>query len=226
MLRAVIFDFDGVICDSEMLHFEAFNQTLQDYGLQVTREQYYIDYLGLTDLDFYYKLFEQGLLKADSEDAGKLAQRKKRIYKQIAETQANVIDGVSDFLQLLGENNIAMAICSGALLAEIEFVLEKAYLKSCFQTIVSAEQVENGKPAPDGFLLTLERLNESNKPQIEPNQCVVVEDSCWGLEAARAANMKTVAVTNSYSADELESADKIVGHLSELTIEALNKICP
>jgi beta-phosphoglucomutase len=108
---------------------------------------------------------------------------------------------------------------------EIETILQKAGLQGYFETIVSAEQVEKNKPAPDGFLLALERLNENHTPAIEPGECIVVEDSHWGLEAANAAKMKSVAVTNSYSADILKPYDAVVDNLSELTIEQLNKIC-
>jgi len=133
---------------------------------------------------------------------------------------------------MLKQNNIPMAICSGALLAEIELILEEGWLRSFFEVIVSAEQVKKGKPNPEGFLLTLQKLNRIVSPAqagiqnlILPNQCIVIEDSHWGLEAAKAAGMHTVAITNSYDADQLAMAEKVVTQLSELSIGDLQHLC-
>ena len=118
-----------------------------------------------------------------------------------------------------------MAIYSGALRSEIELVLDKADLRSFFEVIVSAEQVKKGKPNPEGFILALQKLNELHQPAISPKNCVIIEDSHWGLEAAITAGMHTVAVTNSYRAVELGLAEKIVENLSELTIDELGDLC-
>ncbi len=225
MLRAVIFDFDGVIADSEMVHFTAFNRALKPYHVQISKEQYFKEYLGLTDRDLLKTLVEQGKLKIKESQIDAVARKKMDIFEESVRANADIIDGVVDFLRLLEQNNVAMAICSGALLAEIELILDKADLRRFFEVIVSAEQVAKGKPAPDGFLLTLEKLNEKSSEPIKANECVVVEDSHWGLEAAKAAGMHTVAVTNSYSADELGLAEIVVDSLSELTMEDLQNLC-
>ncbi len=225
MLRTVIFDFDGVIADSELLHFKAFNEALVSYGVEISKQQYFQDYLGLTDTDLFELLIEKGLLKAGKDQIPILAEEKKHCFEKFAQNDAVIIDGVAEFLNLLQENNIPIAICSGALLVEIETILKKSNLTANFETIVSAEQVEKNKPAPDGFLMALERLNQNHIPAIEPTECIVIEDSHWGLEAANAAGMKAVAVTNSYAADELKPYDAVVENLSELTIEQLKNIC-
>ena len=118
-----------------------------------------------------------------------------------------------------------MAICSGALLAEIELISEEAGLRHFFTAIVSAEHVKKGKPHPEGFLLALQKLNEGRTNPIPPNQCIVIEDSSWGLEAAKAAGMHTIAVTNSYDPDQLPLAEKIVTRLNELSINDLQQLC-
>lgn len=91
--------------------------------------------------------------------------------------------------------------------------------------IVSAEFVKKGKPSPEGFLLTLKKLNHYRQNVILANQCVVIEDSHWGLQAAKAAGMHTIAVTNSYDADQLTLAEKIVTKLGELSIDDLQNLC-
>lgn len=223
MLKAVIFDFDGVITDSEMLHLRAFNEALVPYGINIKKEDYYSEYLGLTDRDLLKTLFEKGILKTEASELEKILKQKKAIFAKLAKSESQIIDGVREFLQLLSENKIPMAICSGALLGEIELILNQTGLRKYFETIVSAQDVAKGKPDPEGFVLALKKLKENNS-SIEPQDCIVIEDSRWGLEAAKAAGMKTVAVTNSYDEKELSAADKITDNLSKLTICDLEKI--
>ena len=151
--------------------------------------------------------------------------------RSLHKQKARTIEGVREFLNLLEQNHVPMAICSGALLSEIELILDEANLRSFFQTIVSAEHVKKGKPHPEGFLRALKRLNrviseqaEIQKPIIA-NQCIVIEDSLWGLQAAKAAGMHSIAVTNSYEAEQLNLADKIVNNLKELRMEDLRMLC-
>jgi HAD superfamily hydrolase (TIGR01509 family) len=132
---------------------------------------------------------------------------------------------VHEFLQMLENNNIPMAICSGSLLVEIEVMLEESKLRHYFTEIISAEQVKKGKPNPEGFLLSLQKLNENSHPPIAANECIVIEDSHWGLQAGKAAGMHTIAVTNSYDAEQLSLAEKIVSHLNELSINDLQQLC-
>ena len=225
MLRAVIFDFDGVITDSEILHFRSFNQVLAQHGMEITVKDYYKDYLGLTDLDLLNLLVNKGLLELDDEGIKNLAKQKEQVFEKLAQTEGSIIDGVRDFLEMLKNNSIRMAICSGALLAEIELILEDTKLRAFFEVIVSAEYVKKGKPNPEGFLLTLQRLNEKSRNPALSSQCIVIEDSHWGIEAAKAAGMHTIAITNSYDAEQLSLAEKVVTHLSQLSIKDLQELC-
>lgn len=225
MLRAVIFDFDGVITDSEILHFRSFNQVLAQHGMEITVKDYYKDYLGLTDLDLLNLLVNKGLLELDDEGIKNLAKQKEQVFEKLAQTEGRIIGGVRDFLEMLKDNSIRMAICSGALLAEIELILEEAKLRVFFEVIVSAEYVKKGKPNPEGFLLTLQRLNKKSRNPALSSQCIVIEDSHWGLEAAKAAGMHTIAITNSYDAEQLSLAEKVVTHLSQLSIKDLQELC-
>lgn len=225
MLRAIVFDFDGVITDSEVLHLRSFNQVLAQYGVEISTKDYYKEYLGLSDLDCFKALIDKKVLQKPAKGIENLAKEKNQVFEKLAKTEGRIIEGVRDFLQMLSQNNIPMAICSGALLAEIELILEEARLRPFFEVIVSAEFVKKGKPSPEGFLLTLRKLNRNRQNPILPNQCIVIEDSHWGLEAARAAGMHTVAVTNSYDADQLTLAEKIVTRLGDLSIDALQELC-
>lgn len=225
MLRAVIFDFDGVITDSEILHLRSFNQVLAQYGVEISTRDYYKEYLGLSDLDCFKALIDKKVLQKPAKGIENLAEEKTEVFERLAKTEGRIIEGVRDFLQMLSRSKIPMAICSGALLTEIELVLEQARLRSFFEVIVSAEFVKKGKPSPEGFILTLRKLNRGRQNAILPNQCIVIEDSHWGLEAAKAAGMHSIAVTNSYDADQLTLAEKIVTKLGELSIDDLQNLC-
>ena len=225
MFKAVIFDFDGVITDSEVLHLRAFNQSLIPYGVEISTKDYYTNYLGFSDFDCYKTLVDNGLLKIDARQIKGIIEEKSKIFEVLSKTEGQTIDGVHEFLQLLEKNKIPMAICSGSLMVEIEVTLEKAGLRHFFKEIVSAEQVKKGKPHPEGFILALKKLNKHFRPPAAAGECIVIEDSQWGLQAGKAAGMHTVAVTNSYEAGQLTLAEKIVAHLNELTIDEMQKLC-
>jgi beta-phosphoglucomutase len=225
MLRAIIFDFDGVITDSEVLHLRAFNQSLVPYGIEISTKDYYTNYLGYSDFDCYKALIDNGLLKIEERQISDIIKVKSKIFEKLTKTEGRTIEGVREFLQMLEDNNIPMAICSGALLVEIEVMLEESGLRHFFAEIVSAEQVKKGKPYPEGFLLALKKLNKKCPLPITANECIIIEDSHWGLQAGKAAGMHTVAVTNSYEAEQLRLAEKIVSHLNELTIDNLQQLC-
>ncbi len=260
MLRAVIFDFDGVITDSEILHFRAFNAVLTQYGFQLTKPEYYKKYLGMSDADCFRALIAEGRLpippvrvagvppadraegvppskrgqacpersERDARDTAmvkSLGQQKTRIFEKLARTEGRIIEGVREFLDTLSAAQVPTAICSGALRAEIELILEEAGLRDYFDVIVSAEEVKRGKPDPEGFLLALDKLREAWPEPIAPDCCIVIEDSHWGLKAAQAAGMHTIAVTNSYDAAQLKQADRIVARLDGLTMDDLQRIC-
>jgi len=103
--------------------------------------------------------------------------------------------------------------------------LKQARLRPFFEAIVSAEQIKKGKPDPQGFLLALQKLNQGRQNPVLAEQCIVIEDSHWGLKAAKAAGMHTIAVTNSYDADQLSMAEKIVTRLDELSMGDLQQLC-
>lgn len=220
MVKAVIFDFDGVITDSEILHFRAFNESLAPHDFQIEKSDYYLKYLGLTDKDCYKTLIKEGLLHLPEDKVPDLMAQKERIYSRLTESDGHIIEGVLPFLALLNHHGIFKAICSGALESEIRHTLTQARLEDEFLFVVAADHVSIGKPDPEGYCLALSQLQELD-PLVTAGQCIVIEDSHWGLEAARGAGMKTIAVTNSYPAEQLSMADKIVASLDQITADDL-----
>lgn len=226
MLQAVIFDFDGVIADSEALHYKALNAVFNRYGVDVPKEVHWQKYLGYTDLENIVAVngdYDMGL--DDAAIAGLIAE-KKIVFDELVETDSTIFDGVCGFIQMLTDHKVRIAICSGALRSDIDLMLMNVPFEDVFEVVVAADDVAHGKPDPEGYLLALDKLNQNGSVSIKADQCVVIEDSHWGLEAAAAAGMRSVAVTNTYPRSELEQGErKVVDRLDELTIDDLKDLC-
>lgn len=225
MLKAVIFDFDGIISDSEPCHFAATNEVLKDFGAQISKEEYYAEYLGFTD----YELFEAVRDKSKADYKGvsidRLVEKKAVAFAKLIRQTDHLIDGVTELIEQLKNNEIKIAINSGACLADIKIMLAGSAIENSFDVIVSADDVERGKPDPQGYLLAIEELNAISDLPISAGQCAVIEDSRWGIISAKKAGMKVIAVTNSYPADELGEADLVVHSVRQLQIGDLQKLC-
>lgn len=224
MLKAVIFDFDGVIANTEPVHFGAFVKTLGERGISLTEEDYYADYLAFDDKTFFRTLLGDRGHKYDDELILELVRRKGVHYGSLIAGNIKILPGASDFISGLA-GSFRLAIGSGALRGEIIDILEYAGLREYFEEIVSAEDIENCKPAPDVYIEVLRRLNASGGADvISPAECLVVEDSVSGLKAALSAGMKCLAVTNSYSADALSGAHLVAGRLDEIGLEDIKRL--
>jgi HAD superfamily hydrolase (TIGR01509 family) len=214
-LKAIIFDFNGVIVDDEPLHLELFRRVLEEEGLSLSNEEYHEKYLGYDDRGaFTAALADQGHT-ADQTYIQSLIERKARYYLDAINERMLLFPGVVELVRRMAEK-FPLAIASGALRHEIELVLTRGELRDCFRVIVASEDVSACKPEPEGYVKALALLNETTQRSIEPAACLVIEDSVAGIEAARRAGMRCLAVTNSYTAAELTAADAVVASLAEL----------
>ena len=220
MIRAIIFDFDGVITDSEPVHLKMFQKVLSEMGITLDAREYYEVYLGMDDKGCFTTILKANGIGTASQLIQSLIQKKTNYLMEYIKNDLFIYPGV---VELVGsaKKDYLLAIASGALRHEIEFVLESAGIRSAFSVIVSAEDVSEGKPNPECFNKTLERLNGIGGERIKKDECLVIEDSIAGIEAAKAAGMSCVAVTNTYSRDRLTLADKVVKELSEINFENL-----
>lgn len=226
MLKAVIFDFDGVIADSEFLHYKALNRVFNLHGVDVPKETHWEKYLGFTDVENIQAVSEDYELNLTSQQVHDLAQRKTEFFNELVREETTILDGVQTFIDMLIEHKISRAICSGAIRSDIEQMLAGSDLIDAFEFIVTAEDVKKGKPDPEGYLLALQLLNTKQSDPISPSECIVIEDSHWGLNAAQAAGMHPIAVTNTYSAEQLsDKACMIVARLDEVTLTDLERLC-
>jgi beta-phosphoglucomutase len=223
VLRAIVFDFDGVIANSEPLHFRAFRDVLADFGVALTEADYYARYLGYDDL---------GAFRAIATDTGRAWTTRelatltadKALRMEVLERDASVLfPGAADAIRRAAAA-VPIAIASGALGAEIRRVLDGAGLAGYFSAIVAAEDTAAGKPAPDPYRRAVALVAAATGRELAPADCVAIEDSRWGIASARAAGLRTVGVTSSYDADELDGADLIVKSVAELDIVVLQRL--
>ena len=223
-LQAVIFDFDGVIADSEPLHFRAFQQALAEDGLELTPKEYYARYLGYDDVGMFQAFAEDHGVPMDAARVSALVSRKGIRLQAMLHAGAVLFPGAVDFVKAAA-SAVPIAIASGALRHEIQEVIEAAGVAHLFAAIVASGDTPESKPSPAPYRLAFERLQEAMGATLDPRRCVAIEDSRWGLESARGAGLRCVGVTNSYPADELTGAELVVSSLQALTLDALDRLC-
>lgn len=227
MLKAIIFDCDGVIVDSEPHHMKALQMVLEEEGISLSKEEYYQKYLAMDDKGCFETALAAHGRPIDNAILKKLITRKMAVYRTLSQQSLYLYPGVVEFVHK-ATGAYRLAIASGAFRGEIKFALDKGGMRAAFPVIVSAQDVKNGKPHPEAFLTALAKLNQRTPsgPPILPAECVVIEDSLHGVEAARSAGMKCLAVTNSYPEERLRGkADRIVKSLTEIEPKALEALC-
>lgn len=215
MIKAVIFDFDGVIVDSEPLHLRAFQRTVETLGLKLFPTDYYSRYLACDDKSFFRMFLEDNGQQCTEREIARLVSEKGVFFEEMIGEDIRIFPGVIEFLEAI-RGKFHVAIGSGALTGEINLILRRRNLSEFFGFIIGADDTENPKPSPEVYLKCLERLTRDYDGTITAAQCVVFEDSPHGVLAARRAGMRCVGITNSCSGDELEIADRIVGSFSEI----------
>ena len=223
-LQAIVFDFDGVIADSEPLHLKAFQQMLREAGFDLTSADYYARYLGYDDVGLLQALARDRATTMSEGQIAALVTRKGVILQGMLQQSHVLFPGAAEFIETAARH-VPIAIASGALRHEIIEIIEGAGLRHLFPVIVAAGDTPQSKPSPAPYLLAFERLRESAGADLDQSRCVAIEDSRWGLESARGAGLRCVGVTTSYPAAELAGAELVAGSLRDLTIDALDDLC-
>jgi beta-phosphoglucomutase-like phosphatase (HAD superfamily) len=224
MLRAIVFDFDGVIANTEPLHFRAYREVLAAEGIDLQEADYYARYLGYDDAGAFRAVgAELGGGFSDERIAALIAQKAERL--EALERHVSVLFPGAGSAIRRAAAFVPIGIASGALGLEVRRVLDLEGLTSCFTTIVAAEDTLLSKPAPDPYLRVVALLEMGTGGLIAPSECVAVEDSHWGLESARAAGLRTVGVAQSYPASALSVADLIIDSIDQLDLPALSRLC-
>lgn len=223
MLRAIIFDCDGVIADTEPLHLAIFQKVLAEEGIHLTEEQYYREYLALDDRGCFTKAFAENSIPLSLAYLNELISRKASYLEPVMQNSLSLFPGAAEFIRQAAAV-YPMAVASGALRHEIELILKHGGLLDCFSVIVSAEDVAKSKPHPEPFLKALSMLISEGDESIDTSECLVIEDSIHGVRAAHLAGMLCLAVTNSYSSEHLSEADMIVETLEDLSLDEVRAL--
>lgn len=225
MLKAIIFDFDGVIADTEPLHLKAFQLTLIDNGIELSDEEYFANYLAYDDKTFFKELFKDRNFEHNESVISDFMNQKSKHFENVLKGNILIIESVPEFISQISAK-YPLSIGSGALRSEIVEILKYAGLSEYFDIIVSADDVVACKPDPEVYIKVLKDLNHTTlaSDAISENECLVIEDSISGIKAAHLAGMKCLAVTNSYSAQELSEAELIVDSLKNVSIKQMQDL--
>ncbi|MBI4212074.1 MAG: HAD family phosphatase [Deltaproteobacteria bacterium] len=217
MFRVALFDFDGVIVDTEPIHMEAWLDVLEPLGISFDEATYNAQYLGLNDRDFLDAVLHQAGLQFQAQQKTDLINTKLAVSLSLLQHNIPILPGVLDFITKI-QPTTKMGIVSGASRSEIDFVLRELELKEYFNPIISAENVKSGKPDPEGYTTAFQTMKELHpwNPVLTRDDCLVIEDSPKGIAAAKAAGMRCLATTNSYEKKDLHQADALCTTLAEI----------
>jgi len=224
MLTAVVFDFDGIIVDSEPMHYRAFQKVLEPLGAGYSWQEYIDRYMGFDDRDAFREAYRVHGLELHEGDLSRLIAAKAACFQEVIADGVKPYPGVVELIRSLS-GAIPLAICSGALRSDIEPVLEQLALGSAFDLMVTAEEVQASKPDPASYRLAVSRLQESfPSAGITPESSLAIEDTPAGITSAVGAGLTVLAVSNSYPQAELGMATKTVDTLAGISVEELRRL--
>ena len=223
MLRAIIFDFNGIILNDEPLHFQAMRDSVSEIGITIGEEEYWSRYLPLDDERCLQAICSTHARTLTEDERLWVLKEKISLYRRYLKDHYPLFPGAANFIRA-AHARYPLALASGARRDEIEAALNAVGLMQCFEVIVAAQDFKLGKPHPESFLLALSWLNsklDGKGTPIRPEDCLVIEDSVGGVEGARAAGMACLAVTNSYPAEKLWRANRVVASLEQVSLDDL-----
>jgi HAD superfamily hydrolase (TIGR01509 family) len=211
MLNAVIFDFDGIIVDSEPMHYRAFQEVLEPLDKGFSWEDYCDTYIGFDDRDAFKEAFKAKGEKISSRDLKRLIEAKANVFQQlIQDGDATPLPGAVELIKSI-PRRLPVALCSGALKEDILPILKTLGIEHAFRVIVTAEDTGKSKPDPAPYRLAIELLGLD-----DPASAIAIEDTPAGILSAKGAGLKVLAVTNSYDREYLGEADAITDSLEQV----------
>lgn len=215
-LRAVLWDMDGVLVLSGEVHYDAWTQVLAEYGLSLSRQQFE-ETFGMNNHNILRHLYGERLSPAQVDE---IAERKEAAYRSLIRGRVRPLPGVLEWLARLRETGWRQAVASSGPMANIAAILNELDRWDAFDSVLSGAHLERSKPDPTIFLQAAASLG------VPAARCIVVEDSTSGVEAARRAGMRCIAVTTTRAAEDLRSADLVVGRLDHLPADAFARLVP
>lgn len=223
-MDALIFDFDGVIVDSEPAHLAGFSEALRPMGIELTKEQYCARYLGFDDYECFAVALRDHGKDFTQEQINQMVAHKTSVLKRKLAESILPVPGVVELIRAAATAEVPLAICSGALREEIEIGAETIGVRELFSVVIAAEDVHHSKPDPEGYRIIPQRLTEATGKPVASEHCLAIEDSPMGITAARGAGMKVLGLSTTYRPEELIDADRIVKDFSQVTLESLREL--
>jgi beta-phosphoglucomutase family hydrolase len=215
MIKAVIFDMDGVISDTEHLHVQAGNQSLKAFNITISKEEA-DSYSGMPDRSLFRLIAEKHGLNTNIDE---IIKKKDNILIELIVKHLKAVDGSIELIKRVKDNKLKLAVASSTRDETIDLILRKLDVKSFFDVIFSGNRLDKPKPYPDVFLLTAKKLD------IKPEECLVIEDTKNGVQAAKSAGMKCIGLRNKNSGNQdLSAADLIVDDLNKITIDLIKRM--
>ncbi len=199
--KAVIFDLDGTLLDNNSYHIKTWKKYLEKSGRNISDEEFNANFNGRTNQDVIKYIYGKDV---SAEDSLKHTLEKEALYREIYKPFIKPVTGLINFLEILKQKNITIAIATSGIQPNIDFMFENIPIKKYFKVIVNSSHITNGKPHPEIYLKVASLLN------IPPTNCLVFEDAVVGIQSAKAAGMKVVAVATTQTKEDLSIADMIV----------------
>lgn len=228
MLKAILFDFNGVIINDEGIHQTLINEILLTENLRPDASEYQQFCLGKSDRACLQDILSSRGRVISSDYLDKLIDQKTQDYRRYIETLETlpIYQGVEDFLKQIQERGLSIGLVTGSLVSEAKFILEKAGIAAYFKVIVGGDEVQVSKPQPEGYLLAVERLNRLDfNLQLQPSDCLVIEDTPAGIEAGKRAGMQVVGIANTYPFHFMQRLSNwAIDYLWELEIERVEQV--
>jgi beta-phosphoglucomutase family hydrolase len=206
--KAFIFDMDGTIVDNMRFHGEAWVRFFAEIGHETDPDDFLIRTAGMTNTEIFRQIFGESVA---AEQITEYANRKEELYREAFRSHLQVVTGLTAFLESAKNLGVKMAVATSAPPENIEFILDGLDLRSSFQAVTGAHEISNGKPHPEIFLKSAEKLG------VQPHNCIVFEDAFKGFEAAHRAEMKSVAITTVNARKDLENLPSVVAVIDDFT---------
>ena len=224
MIKAIFFDFNGVIIDDETIQMKAYQEVLRGHQIDLT-EEWYMSALGMDDRTFVKAMFERAKQPLTDPVLETVLSAKTDLHREMI-AELPLFPGVLTFLKATARE-FSLGLVSMANKTEVGYVFERANLTPLFEIVVTAEDSSAYKPSPECYLTGLQKLNEKRQHErklpVLASECLAIEDAPPGIQSARAAGMRTLGVTNTVSEEALRiaGADVVTASLADWTVEAV-----
>jgi len=225
LLRAMVFDFDGILVDSEPAIIKVYQQMAAREGWVLTEEEYYRDYLALDDRATVAQLYRKHERELSLDHRDELIRWKRETYLEAIRDGLPPLPGATEFVRRCA-SLFPLAIASGSLRDEVEYLLGKLELRDQFAVLSTAEASEHSKPHPEVYLNALSglrKLERLRNPRLDASECLAFEDAPAGVEAAQAAGIRCVALAHSRPREELGHADWVLREFAEIQLDEIVK---